>query len=90
MATILVKGVSEDTLKQLKRLKVELNCDTWAELLDQLTRSPRNISFKKEKLLEMERGVKDFISLGNIVSKKWTQSPTVLDESRKSRKHERI
>jgi hypothetical protein len=33
MATILVKNLPEELLKELKRLKVELGCKTWAELI---------------------------------------------------------
>jgi len=36
MKTLLIKGVSEDLLKELRRLKVELDCKTWAELLENL------------------------------------------------------
>lgn len=87
MATILVKGVSEDTLRRLKKLKVELDCDTWAELLDKLARSDHAVIFSKKDITEMKHGVSEFITLANKVSKKWQGSPTVLEESRASRRH---
>jgi len=87
MATILVKGVSEETLKRLKKLKVELDCDTWAELLDKLARSDRRVVFTKKEFSEMKQGVNEYISLAEKVSKKWRGPPTVLEEFRASRKH---
>ncbi|MGQ9538280.1 MAG: hypothetical protein ACUVTE_01650 [Candidatus Bathycorpusculaceae bacterium] len=41
MATILVKNVPEDLLKELKRLKVELGCRAWAELVEKLVKSEK-------------------------------------------------
>ena len=38
MPTLLIKNVSEELLEELKRLKVELGCKTWAELLEKLVR----------------------------------------------------
>ena len=90
MPTILVKGLSEDTLKQLKRLKVELNCESWAELLERLSEPQRSISFTKDDVSEMRKGVREFIVLTNKVSRKWRGVPTVVEESRKSRGHEQI
>jgi hypothetical protein len=88
MPTILVKGVSGDTLKRLKKLKVELECNTWAELLDKLARSDRTITFSKEQVSEMRQGVSEFITLANRVSRKWKGSPAVVEEMRESRHHE--
>ncbi|MDH2901909.1 MAG: hypothetical protein PXY39_13150 [archaeon] len=88
MPTILVKGVSEDALKRLKKLKVELDCDTWAELLDKLSESDRRVTLTKKEISEMKQGVTEFIALANKVSKKWHDRPTVLEEFRASRKHE--
>ncbi|MGI0079977.1 MAG: hypothetical protein ACRECH_10165 [Nitrososphaerales archaeon] len=89
MPTILVKGLSEDTLKQLKRLKVELNCDTWAELLERLSEPQHKVSFTKDEVFEMRQGVKEFVRLTKSISKKWRGPPAVVEEIRKSRKHER-
>ena len=88
MATILVKGLSDETLKQLKRLKVELNCETWAELLQKLSEPRRSVSFTKEEVSEMRKGVKDFLVLANDVSKKWHGAPSAVQEIRKARRHE--
>jgi hypothetical protein len=89
MSTILVKGVSEKTLKRLKKLNIELNCDTWAELLDKLACSNCNgIAFTKQEISEMKQGISEFVTLANKVSKKWRGPPTVLEESRASRKHD--
>ncbi len=88
MATILVKGVSKDTLKRLKKLKVELECDTWAELLDKLARPDLAVTLNKEEVSEMRQGVSEFITLANRVSKKWKGPPTIVEEMRVSRHHE--
>ncbi|MGA2875551.1 MAG: hypothetical protein ABSE82_08435 [Nitrososphaerales archaeon] len=91
MATILVKGLPDGTLKQLKKLKVELDCKTWAELFEKLAESEgqrKPLVFQKEDLQEMKRGVKGFLALRGEVSKNWTGPPTVLAEIRKSRRHE--
>lgn len=87
MPTILVKGLSEDTLKRLKKLKIELDCDTWAQLLDKLAQSDRRVTFTKKEISEMKQGVEEYIALANKVSKKWRGTPTVLEEFRASRNH---
>ncbi|RLI90244.1 MAG: hypothetical protein DRO65_03065 [Candidatus Altiarchaeales archaeon] len=38
MLTLLVKNMSEDLMRELRRLKVELSCRTWVELLQKLVR----------------------------------------------------
>jgi len=43
LATILIKNLPEDFLKELKRLKVELGCRMWAELLAKLVESGKAI-----------------------------------------------
>jgi hypothetical protein len=88
MATILVKNVPEDILKELKRLKIELGCRTWAELLAKLVELERTTSLNEEKLEEMKRGVQGFLRLRSIVSDKWAGPPNVLEETRRSRNHE--
>lgn len=88
LATILVKNVPEDLLKELKRLKVELGCKTWAELLAKLVASEKTIILTKDKIDEMRSGVQGFIQLKSIVSSKWTGPPTVLQETRRLRRHE--
>lgn len=89
MATILVKGVPEELLKELKRLKVELNCKTWAELLAKLTESKGAVILSNEDAEKMKRGLKGFLSLGEEVSRRWSGAPSVLEELRKSRHHGR-
>ena len=89
MPTLLVKGLSEDTLKQLKRLKVEFDCDTWAELFDRLVApNHRELAFTKNEIADMKQGVREFISLADRVSGRWRGQPGVLEESRKSKRHE--
>lgn len=88
MATILVKNLPEDILKELKRLKVELGCRTWAELLAKLVELERATSLNEEKLEEMRVGVQGFLRLRSIVSGKWAGPPSVLEETRRSRNHE--
>ncbi len=34
MPTLLIKNVSEELLKELKKIKAEAGCRTWAELLE--------------------------------------------------------
>ncbi len=89
MATILVKGVPEELLRELKRLKVELNCRTWAELLEKLTEAKGAVLLSNEDSEKMKRGLKGFLSLSEEVSRKWTGAPSVLEELRKSRHHGR-
>jgi len=88
LATILVKNLPEDLLKELKRLKVELGCRTWAELLSELVASKEEILFSEEKLKNMRAGVQGFLKLRSVVPSKWTGHPTVLEETRRSRDHE--
>ena len=57
MPTILIKNVPEDTLKELKRLKVELGCKTWADLLSELTTSCETASVDAEQKRRMRKGV---------------------------------
>jgi hypothetical protein len=89
LATILVKNLPEDLLKELKRLKVELGCRTWTELLAKLVESQKTITLSEEKLEEMKTGVQGFLKLRSAVSSKWTGHPTVLEETRRSRGHEK-
>lgn len=88
LATILVKNVPEGLLKELKRLKADLNCRTWSELLAKLVESERMISLGDEKLNEIRTGVEGFLKLRTVVSNRWTGRPTVLEETRRSRAHE--
>ena len=57
MTTILVKNLPENVLKQLRKLKVELGCRTWAELLAKLVESKSQIPLSEERLNEMSAGV---------------------------------
>jgi len=88
LATILVKNLPEDLLKELKRLKVELGCRTWADLLARLVESGRAVSIDEEEVKEIKRGVEGFLKLRGEVSKKWSGRPSVLEETRRSRHHE--
>ncbi len=88
MATILIKNVPEDVLKELKRLKVELGCKTWADLLAQLATSCEVPLVTEEKRRRMKKGVEGLLKLQAEVSEKWKGPPTVLEESRRSRHHE--
>jgi len=89
MPTLLVKNVSEDLMRELRKLKVELGCRTWAELLEKLVRSRSRevIIIGEEDLERMRRAVDEFLKLGEVVSKKWREG-TVLEEIRKARGHE--
>ena len=87
LATILVKNPPDGLLRELKRLKAELGCRTWAELLAKLVESERTISFGEEKLSEIRTGVQEFLKLRSVVSDRWTGHPDVLEETRRSRAH---
>jgi len=88
LTTILVKNIPEGLLKELKRLKAELSCRTWAELLAKLVESERAISLGEERLVEIASGVQGFLDLRNVVSRRWRGRPAVLEETRRSRDHE--
>ncbi len=72
----------------MKKLKVELGCKTWAELLARLVASEKTIILTKDKLDEMKTGVQGFLQLKSVVSSRWTGHPTVLEETRRLRRHE--
>ena len=74
-------------MKELKRLKIELGCQTWADLLARLVESERVLSLSQERLAEMKTGVKGFLKLGTTVSARWTGPPAVLEETRRTRNH---
>lgn len=88
MTTILVKTVSEELEKELRKLKASLGCRTWADLLAKLVASENTRSVSEERLSEMKMGVREFLQLRATVSNKWKGSPTVVEETRKSRKHD--
>ncbi len=88
MPTILVKDVPEEVLKELKKLKVELNCKTWAELLARLAQSGGAVVLSNEDVKRMKLGVKGFVQLSKEVSKRWSGPPSALEEFSKSRDHE--
>ncbi|MEM2849939.1 MAG: hypothetical protein QXI36_06675, partial [Candidatus Bathyarchaeia archaeon] len=77
-----------DLLKELKRLKVEMGCKTWAELLAKLIRSERVVLLTEDDFENMRRGVQSFLNLRVTVSEKWRGQPTVLNDIRRSRRHE--
>lgn len=89
MATILVKNLQEDVLKELKRLKVEMGCKTWAELLERLTMSKETLLIGEKELREMKTGAEGFLRLRRTVSQRWTGPPTVVSELRRTRSHQR-
>jgi hypothetical protein len=86
LATILVKNVPEGLLKELKRLKAELDC-TWAELLAHIVEGNRIITLNEKKLNEIRSGVRGFLALRSTVSERWVGQPGVLEEARRSRNH---
>jgi hypothetical protein len=88
MTTILVKNLPENVLEQLRKLKVELGCRTWAELLAKLVESKSQITLSEERLDGMRAGVQGFLGLRTVVSSRWAGQPTVLEESRRSRGHD--
>jgi len=93
LARILLKNLPEDLLRELKRLKVELDCRIWAELLGKLVESrkkrgkERAILLTEEELERMKAGVQGFLELGDVVSHGWVGAPNVVEELRRSRGH---
>jgi len=83
-----VKNLPEDLLKNLKRLKVELGCKTWAELLTKLVESEKQLTLSEEKMDDMKPGIQGYKKLKSLVSTRWTGHPTVLEETGRTRKHE--
>jgi len=88
LATILVKNVSEGLQKELRKLKADLGCRTWAELLAKLVESERTTTLSEERMNEMKMGVQGFLRLRTTVSNKWRGRPSVVEETRKSRSHD--
>jgi hypothetical protein len=80
--------LSEELEKELRKLKASLGCRTWAELLSKLVESDGTRSVSEERLSEMKMGVREFLQLRTTVSNKWKGRPTVVEETRKSRKHD--
>lgn len=87
MPTMLVKGLSREQVRELQRLKVELGCKTWAELLSVLaeTRGPARV--QNQRLEQMMTHAEGFLSLEREVSERWAGDDSVLIEFRKSRRH---
>jgi hypothetical protein len=89
LATILVKNLPEQLLRELKKLKIELGCRTWAELLAKLVESSEKAVSLSEQELDVTRvGVQGFLKLRSAVSGRWAGHPTALEEVRRSRDHE--
>ena len=89
MPTLLVKNVPEALMRELRKLKVELGCRTWAELLEKLVklRSKEVVVIGEEDLGKMRRAVDEFLKLRDIVTERWSEG-TVLEEVRRARHHE--
>jgi hypothetical protein len=90
MATILIKNVPEPVLKELRRLKVELGCKTWADLLERLTISCEVPLVTEEERKQMKRGLEGLMKLREEVSDKWKGPPSVVEEIRSTRRHNRL
>jgi len=88
LATILVKNLPEELLRELKKLKVELGCRTWAELLAKLVESEKAVSLSEQELDVTRAGIQGFLKLRSAVSGRWAGHPTALEEVRRSRDHE--
>lgn len=88
MATILIKNVPEEVLKELKRLKVELGCKTWADLLERLAISCEVPLVTEEERERMKKGYEGLMKLREQVSAKWKEPPGVVEEIRRTRRHE--
>lgn len=82
MPTLLIKNVSDELLRRLKGLKVELGCRTGSELLEKLARlAPREFfTLNEDDLRSIESGVEKFLDLTDLVSEGWSAPPSVLGE----------
>lgn len=89
MPTLLIKNVSESLMRELRKLKVELGCRTWAELLEKLVKlkSKEIIVIGEEDLKRMKNAINEFLELKSIVTERWSKR-TVLEEIRRARRHE--
>ena len=90
MPTLLIKNVSKELLKELKKIKAEAGCKTWAELLEYLVKIKVNkqIVIIDEKYREKAmKAVDEFLSMSDEVTRKWKEE-NVLEEFRKARSHE--
>ena len=90
MPTLLIKNVSEELLKELKKIKAEAGCRTWAELLEYLVKIKVNkqIVIIDEKYREKaKKAVDEFLKMSDEVTTKWKEG-SVLEELRKARGHE--
>jgi hypothetical protein len=89
MPTLLVKNIPDRLLKELKRLKVELGCRTWAELLEELVRSERGRipPISPEEAERIREGVKRLLKLREEVSRVWAGPPSVVEEFMRARRH---
>ena len=88
MPTMLVKGLSEEQVKELRRLKLELGCNTWAELLSVLAETRGRALAQDQRLERMTTDAEGFLSLEREVSERWGgRGDSVLREFRKSRRH---
>lgn len=89
MPTLLVKNLPDRVLKDLKRLKIELGCRTWAELLEELVKYGRGraAAISPEEAERMRKGVERFLRLREEVSKAWAGPPSVVEEFRRMRGH---
>jgi len=90
MPTLLIKNVSKELLKELKKIKAEAGCKTWAELLEYLVKIKVNkqIVIIDEKYREKaKKAVDEFLKMSEEVTTKWKEE-NVLEELRKARSHE--
>ncbi len=88
MPTMLVKGLSREQIRELERLKVELGCKTWAELLGALAETTGRARVQSQRFEEMTASAEGFLSLEREVSERWRSEDSVLKEFRGARRHE--
>jgi len=90
MPTLLIKNISEELLKELKKIKAEAGCRTWAELLEYLVKIKVNkqIVMIDEKYREKaKKAVIEFLKMSDEVTRKWMEG-SVLEGFGKARSHE--
>lgn len=67
---------------------MELGCKTWAELLSHFATSCEVPLVTDEERRRMKQGIEGLLSLREEVTSKWKEPPGVLEEIRRTRRHE--
>lgn len=88
MPTLLIKNVSDELLKELKKLKAETGCRTWADLLSYLIKQQGKsvVIIDEEYRKRTKNTLEKFLELREVVGKRWGEG-SVVEEFRRARHH---